>query len=215
MKGPKINFVLFSAFLFISSLIAGKVIADNEMAAPQNQEASAQMMDPKMAAMMEKMKEYSTPNENHKVLQALAGNWDYKLSMWMSPDAKPEESSGTSSNEWIMDGRFLQQNVSGTSMGQPFSGMGLIGYDNLKKTYQTVWLDSMGTGMMTGASSFDADKKVFSESGHMSCPMIGGDRAYRTVTALKDNDHYSYEMYMTDPESNKEFKTMEINYTRK
>ena len=100
-------------------------------------------------------------------------------------------------------------------MGQPFDGMGLVGYDNIKKTYQTIWLDSMGTGMMMGTSSFDADKKVLSESGHFSCPMVNGERTYRSVVTLKDSEHYTYEMYMTDPDSGKEYKAMEINYTRK
>ena len=40
-------------------------------------------------------------------------------------------------------------------MGQPFSGVGIDGYDNLRKKYVTTWIDTMGTGIfsMEGTAS--------------------------------------------------------------
>jgi hypothetical protein len=172
-------------------------------------------MDPKMAEMMQKFQEYSTPTENHKILDTLAGSWDHTVTSWMAPDAPPETSSGTTENEWIMDGRFIQGKSHGMFMGKPFEGMSLLGYDNLKKEYQTVWIDNMATGMMTGTAKYDTSAKTLTDTGHFTCPLVGGDRTYRAITTLKDNDHYAYEMYMNDPTSGKEFKAMEINYTRK
>ncbi len=214
MKGRKSKFVLFFLMVLAVSLIVYKAVADDKMA-PAAKGGDMKAMDPKMAAMMEKMQAYATPNENHKALEPLAGSWTYTLSMWMSPGATPETSTGASESSWIMGGRFLEQKVSGTSMGQPFDGMGIIGYDNIKKTYQTLWLDNMGTGMMMGTSQFDVDKKVLSEQGHMTCPITNGDRTYRTTATLKDADHYTYEMFMSDPDSGKEYKAMEIDYTKK
>lgn len=57
-------------------------------------------------AMMAKMKEYSTPNENHRVLDHFIGNWEYSLKWWKAPGAPSEESTGTNEVKWIMDGRF-------------------------------------------------------------------------------------------------------------
>lgn len=172
-------------------------------------------MDPKMAEMMEKFKAFSTPTEKHKVLDAIVGNWDHTVTSWMGPDSPAETSTGTTENTWIMDGRFVKGKTSGMFMGTPFEGLSLVGYDNLKKEYQTVWIDNMSTGMMTGTAEYDEAAKTLTDKGHFSCPMVGGDRTYRSITTLKDNDHYTYEMYMNDPASGKEFKAMEITYTRK
>jgi len=134
-------------------------------------------------AMMEKWKEFSTPNENHKVLDTLVGDWDYTIKWWMSPDAKPEESKGTSGIEWIMGGRFIEQTVEGTSMGQPFEGMGIMGYDNEKKQYQSVWIDNMGTGVMTGSGSYDPNTKTLTDQGTFSCP-AEGEKSFRAVPSF-------------------------------
>lgn len=32
-------------------------------------------------------------------------------------------------------------------MGQPFTGIGMHGYENLTKKYVTMWIDSIGTGI--------------------------------------------------------------------
>ena len=90
-------------------------------------------MDKMKAEAMAKWQEYATPGEGHKVMEQLVGNWDYSLKYWTSPDTPPEESTGTNDIKWILDNRFLEMNVKGTSMGQPFEGMGIIGYDNAKK----------------------------------------------------------------------------------
>ena len=164
-------------------------------------------------AMMEKWKEYSTPNENHKVLDTLVGDWVYTIKWWMSPDAKPEESKGTSEIEWIMGGRFIEQEVEGMSMGQPFEGKGIMGYDNEKKQYQSVWIDNMGTGIMKGSGNYDPNTKTLTEKGTFSCPAEGG-KSYRGVTKILDKDNFTYEWYMNDPDG-KEFRAMEITYTRK
>ena len=164
-------------------------------------------------AMMEKWKEFSTPNENHKVLDTLVGEWDYTIKMWMSPDAKPEESKGTSEIKSIMGGRFIEHSAEGTSMGQPFEGMGIMGYDNEKKQYQSVWIDNMGTGIMTGSGNYDPNTKTLTDQGQFSCP-AEGEKSYRAVLKMINKDNFTYEWYMTGQDG-KEFRAMEIVYTRK
>ncbi len=169
------------------------------------------MMD---EAMMNKMKEFSTPNENHKVLDQLVGQWNLTMKWWMSADATPEQSTGSSETAWILGGRFIEEKVSGQAMNQPFEGRGITGYDNLKKEYQSVWLDNMSTGMMTSTGSYDAATKTLTQNGSFSCPIVNGPRNFRGIIKVVDGNNYMYTMYMTDP-NGKEFKSMEINYTRK
>ena len=98
--------------------------------------------------------------------------------------------------------------------GQPFEGLGLTGYDNVKGEYQSIWLDNMMTGMMYGTGSFDAAKKTVKVSGNFSCPMTGDkNRWYRYEWKVIDNDHHSYISYSKSP-NGKEFKEMEISFTR-
>ena len=111
-----------------------------------------------------------------------------------------------------MGGRYLQHAAKGMSMGQPFEGMGITGFDNGRQTYQTIWMDNMGTGMMIGEGSYDPSKKTLTDHGRFTDPMIG-QRSYRGVITLIDDDHHSYEMYVAD-ENSIEFRMMEILYTR-
>ena len=196
--------VLVSAILFTGSVAYS---AENQTQPPQ--------MTPEMQAMMAKWKEASTPAEGHKVLEPLIGTWDATTKWWKDANGQPEESKGTSNAEWILGGRFIQQKYSGTSMGQPFDGIGVTGYDNLAKKYQTSWIDNMGTGMMTGSGTYDAASKSITDAGSFSCPMTGGERTYRSVLKFIDDKSYSYEMYMNDPKTGQEFRGMEIIYTKK
>ena len=179
---------------------------------------SAEAMPGMTEEQMAKMKEFMTPNENHRVLDYFVGNWDYSMKWWMKPDAPPEESTGTSEAKWVLDGRFLEENVHGMSMGQPFEGLMLVGFDNAKKVYNNIWLDNMGTGIMTSTATYDVGGKTFWEKGSHSCPITeGGEKNYRAQTVIKDDDHYTYEWFTSAPDdpAGKEFKAMEINYTRK
>src|SRR6185503_3790948 len=160
-----------------------------EAAAP----AEGHTMD---AEMQKKMEDYGTPNENHALLKNLEGNWKAEVKMWMDPAAEPEVSEGTAEPAMILGGRYLEQKFNGTAMGQPFEGRGTIGYDNLKKEYRSVWIDSMGTGVMVSSGTYDKDAKTITEQGKMSCPIVQGDRDYRAVTTFIDNDHYTYESFM-------------------
>ena len=202
--------VIFTIFGFIAMVLTSKAGEESkEKQESVKQKASVHDHD----VMMEKWKEFATPNENHKVLGTLVGNWDNTVKSWMSPDGKPEVSKGTSEIEWIMGGRFIEQAVDGTFMGQPFEGMGIMGYDNEKKQYQSIWIDNMGTGIMTGSGNYDPKTKTLTDQGTFSCP-AEGQKSYRGVTKIINKDKFTYEMYMAGP-NGKEFRAMEIVYTRK
>ena len=132
-----------------------------------------QDMEKMKAEYMAKWQEYATPGEGHKVMEQFVGNWDYSLNYWASPDAPPEKSTGTSDIKWILGNRFLEMNVKSTTKNQPFEGMGIIGYDNAKKQYSNVWIDSMGTGMMNATGTYDTETKTMTETGKFTDPLSG------------------------------------------
>lgn len=171
-----------------------------------------QSMDAATQAMMAKWQAYASPNDNHKVLDPLVGTWSHVVTWWMTPDSQPEMAQGTTETQWVLGGRFLWHAATGTSMGQPFEGMGLTGFDNGKQTYQTIWMDNMGTGMVLGEGTYDPGKKTLTDRGRFTDPMIG-QRSYRGVITFVDDVHYRYEMFVAD-KNGKEFRMMEIVYTR-
>lgn len=171
-------------------------------------------MSPEQEAMMAKWKEYSTPGDDHAVLNALVGNWSYTMKHWMKAGAPADESTGDSESVWIMGGRYVEEKVSGMSMGMPFNGISIVGYNNGSKQYSSYWFDNMSTGSMFSEGVFDASAKTISSAGTFFCPMRNGETAYRSVLTITDETSHSYEMYMTEAEGT-EFLAMQINYTRK
>ena len=177
-------------------------------------EEKAPAADAKKQAKMAEMQKYTAPNENHKALEPLVGKWKSSVKFWMSADTPPEVSEGTSENHWIMGGRFVEQDFKGMSMGQPFEGMGLTGYDVIRGEYTSIWLDNMATGIMVASAQFDAAAKALNQNGTMSCPLtMEKNRPIRSVWKIVDNDHNTYEAFMNDKDG-KEYKAMEIAYER-
>jgi hypothetical protein len=210
----KVLVAVFMLGAFSLTAAAGFAAGQDTPAPDQGKAVEAPGKGPMSEEDMTRMKEYTTPNENHQLLEHLAGNWTTAAKFWMDPKAEPETSNGTSSAKMIMGGRFLEQNFTGTAMGQPFEGRGLLGYDNLKKEFTSVWFDNMATGIMTGSGKYDDVAKTITSEGSMSCPITNEThRWYKDVTTWIDDDHYKYESYMKDKDG-QEFKGMEITYTR-
>jgi hypothetical protein len=200
------------ALICCASLLATTASAIAEDKAPA---AAASAEDPKKKEMMDAFMKYATPGESHKALGDMAGKWKYKWVGWEEPNAKPMESTGTSTMKPILGGRFMQNEMKGKFMGMPYEGMALIGYDNLKTQYETLWVDNMSTGMMRGTGSFDTASKTLKDSGEFSCPMSDDkDRDYNSGLKIVDKNKMVYAMYGEPAKGGDKFKMMEITYTR-
>jgi hypothetical protein len=184
-------------------MIASPVIAKNKK--------SEKQMDPQ--AMMEVYQKLATPGEPHKQLASLAGSWTTQTKEWMEPGKPPSESTGSVEMKMLLDGRFLQQEFNGNMMGQPFSGIGITGYDNLRKRYISNWIDTMGTGIFSMEGTASADGKTITLKGQHAEPG-GGQMTHRAVWKIVDSNTQTFDMYGTH-KGGKEMKVMEILYTRK
>src|SRR5256886_15504014 len=205
----------------------GKVSNTGQVAVPANPAggtgASAPTGEPNAADMMKQMMEMSKLNENHKLLSSLDGNWDYTIKFWMNPDpnAKPQESKGTATRKSIMGGRYVMMDVSG-KMQMPgedgkmkditFKGMGMEGYDNVKKKFVASWIDNMGTGIEFSEGTYDPATKSFTYTSEVE-PAPGMKTSIREVIKVADDSHMMLEWY--ENQGGQEKKTMEINYTKK
>ncbi len=172
--------------------------------------------------MMKQMMELSKLNENHKLLASMDGNWNYTIKMWMNPDpnAPPQESKGTATRKSIMGGRYCVMDVTG-KMQMPgedgklkdmqFKGMGIEGYDNVKKKFVGSWIDNMGTGVQFSEGTYDPATKTFTYTSEIEMTP-GMKTPVREVLKAADNNHMILEWY--ENRGGQEKKTMEINYTR-
>ncbi len=168
-------------------------------------------MDPQ--AMMEVYTKLAAPGEQHKQLASLAGSWTTKTKEWMEPNKSPTESTGSAEMKMLLDGRFLQQELTGQMMGQPFSGIEITAYDNLLKKYVTSWMSTMGTGIFMMEGTASPDGKTITLKGRHAEPG-GGYMKHRAIWKIVDNNTQTFDMYGTHP-GGKEWKMMEMTYTRK
>ena len=191
--------------------ITGLASADDAAKSGGAKKAAAQQMDPKaLAEMMAKM---AAPGPHHERLKKLAGSWNLTVKWTWDPAQPMQETKSTSTMTTVMDGRYCQEQATGEMMGRPFNGMGLTGYDNVLKKYVSVWIDNMGTGIMSSQGTPDASGSVVNWIGENSDPMTGKTSKVRMVTRFLDDNHHVFEMYIKDP-AGKEYKTMEIAYER-
>ena len=195
-------------------LALGMVILASAAAIGDKPKKAAKAGPPDEKAMMEAMAKAGAPGEAHKKLEPMVGSFDVKAKMWMDPSKPAEESSGKTESKWVLGNRFVQENFEGTMMGQPFSGMGYWGYDNITKKYTGTWMDSMGTAMMNSTGKMDASGKVLTYTAMMNDPMTGKLCKITEKVTVTDNDHHMMEMWGPDP-SGKNYKMMEITYVRR
>jgi hypothetical protein len=162
-----------------------------------------------MEAMIAK---YSTPGEQHKKLEALAGSWTAAAKFWMGP-GKPVESTGTAEIKAVLGGRFYQEMYTGTFMGKPFSGIGMTGFDLAKNKYVTAWTDTMTTWMENAEGTADAAGKVITMTSQSFDFQTQKPKTTKWVIKIESDKKHITEFYETV--NGKEMKTGEIVYTRK
>lgn len=170
---------------------------------------------PDAAAIQAAMELMTKTGAEHAALFKAVGDWDVQSSMWMEPNTPAMTSKGTASFTQILDGKWMRQDFHGEMMGQPYTGLGVSGYDTVAKKYVATWFDNGSTGFMTmTGESKDGGKTITYSSELPFCPMTGGSMAMRHVLVYESADKLTYTMYNT-PKGGSESKGMELIYTRK
>jgi uncharacterized protein DUF1579 len=185
---------------------AAKDKAATEAAPP----AEAMKTDAAHDAMMAEMMKYAAPGPEHAWLAKGEGTWKATVKMWAAP-GEPSVNEGTSENRMILGGRYLEQRFKGTFMGQPFEGYGLCGYDNMKKVYQSYWIDNTSTGMMLQSGNKDEASSMLTMTGETVGP-DGKPWMAKSTTKVVDDKTTVFSMY--NVVDGKDQLMMEITYSR-
>jgi hypothetical protein len=165
---------------------------------------------------MQKMMEYGTPGEMHKLLESWNGTWSGEMLVWSTEGAAPMKSPATAVNSMTLGGKYQISKHSGDMMGMPFEGMSMTAYDNAIKKFTASWIDNMSTGIMNMEGDWDAATKTLTLNGTM--PDIcrpGKTCTYRETFKVIDDNMHEVTMFGPDPQTGKEYKMMEIKLTRK
>lgn len=162
---------------------------------------------------MEAMMKLAQPGEHHEHMAQLVGTWKSHGRFWMQPGAPPQEADGSAEITPMLGGRFFHTRFKGAFMGMPFEGIGIDGFDNAKGKHIGMWVDSMGTMMMTAEGECEDGGKILRMVSEFDDPMSGARLKMKQVTTRVSNDELKYEAFMSGPDG-QEFKAMEIVYTR-
>jgi hypothetical protein len=163
--------------------------------------------------MEKRMEAAATPGPSHKILDALVGSWKAEVKCWQDPSGAPEVSKATAKTRWILKGHFLEEEFHGEMMGKAFTGLSLLGFDNIKEKFNMVWISDMQTSMFTCEGRAEDNNKTITLEGRADCAATGQRNVpMRTVFRFLGPDKHTFEMY--DESKGRNGKAMEITYTR-
>ena len=169
---------------------------------------------PDMKAMEEAWEKAAKTGTEHKWIEEhFAGNWDVDLVEY-GPAGPGKAEKGKMSSEMKMGGRFLMMEFAGSMQGKGFKGHGMVGYNNASKKFESVWIDSMGTSILSMYGTLDKTGKVLIMSGNIMDPMSGQNMTFKEVLTLDSKDTHSMKFYMSGPGMPGETVVMEQTYTR-
>ncbi len=152
------------------------------------------------------------PGPEHAMLKELEGTWDAVMTMAGAPKDAPA-SKGTQIYKMECGGLWLSSKFEGDFAGMKFEGRGIDGYDQAKKKYIAIWVDSMSGAPLLMEGTRDEKTKVLTLMGDHPGP-DGKPAKFMTKSLSRDKNHHTFTMYLIG-EDKKELEMMTIEYTRK
>ena len=169
---------------------------------------------PEPAQMMRAWKDQMKPGKQQEELLRLVGTWNCVNKVYLNgPSKPPVESKGVSTQKLILGGKLLLQEYEGEMMGTPYTGQGLMGFDNSRKLYVSTWADSLsGTiSYMTGGRSTDGS--TYTSFGTIDEPWNGEiGKTVKYVLKLVDQDTVVFTCWQVMHAE--DTKAFEIEYRR-
>jgi hypothetical protein len=165
-------------------------------------------------AEIETLVRHAMPGEPHRLLDRLIGSWDTLTRYWPKPGVEAVESRGTGARRWILDGRFVLEELDGGNLALAFRGLGLFGFDAFAEKYTSAWVDTMNTSILTNLGAYNKTNDAVHFTGQYKDPWSGLAKAERGVLRFVGKDQHVLDIYVTEP-SGPERKMLEITYTRR
>src|SRR5262245_29856692 len=152
------------------------------------------------------------PTEIHERMAKRAGEYETTSKLTL-PDGKAQESKGTAKITAVLGGRFLQEESSGTLLGNPVSGLKLVGHNADAGLFEAVWMYTGSTAMMTMSGKMNEESKSVEFAASVPGPK-GAKMNFMIVYKFADADTFTVELTARGEDGSKG-PTMETTYTRK
>jgi Protein of unknown function (DUF1579) len=150
--------------------------------------------------------DFPKPGPEHEKLKELVGNWDAVM------DMAGQKSKATATYKSVCGGMWLASDFQGDFGGLKFEGRGLGGYDSQRKKYVGVWVDSLTGSPLSFEGDYDPKTKLMTMTGESLGP-DGKPQKFKSTTETKDKDHFTFKMYMIQPDGTDQL-AFTIEYTR-
>jgi hypothetical protein len=195
-------------------LPAAAVVLAHAAPAAAQQTPKPPEMTPAQKAEMEAHMKAGTPGAAHQALAASVGTYDLKIKSWHEPGGPAMEDTGTATRAMALGGRVLVEDLTSSMMGMPYTGRGMMGFDNVSGKYWSTWNDSMSTGIVVSSGTCDAARKTCTFTGSWSDPIKKGPVKARMTTRWTGPTTEVFELYGPGRDG-KEMKMLEITYTKR
>lgn len=130
------------------------------------------------------------PQEEHKWLHKLVGEWDMEAESAMAPGEPPMKTTGTESVRSLGGLWILAEGEGEMPGGGTGSSLMTLGYDPQKNRYVGTWVGSMMANLWLYEGSLDDGKKVLTlNSEGPSMEGEGKMAKYQDVIEFKSDDH--------------------------
>ncbi|NNE91347.1 MAG: DUF1579 family protein [Verrucomicrobiales bacterium] len=164
---------------------------------------------------IKEIREKAEPGPNHALLDPCVGEWKVRMQYRLKPDSNPETAVGKAEIRWILGKRFLEQTIEGKGAAGSLEGIGLIGYDNIRKKYTATWINTMSTGQMRATGAVAGDRRTFQFKATATDPIDGKEKQFDMVFRIVDANTLQYLVYAPNPDGGDRITMMNIGYQRK
>ena len=200
--------------LNLTSVLAALALASCTASTPTQKGHEMKMAATSPEQIQKIMQQAGQPAEQHEFLHKLVGEWDVESKWRMSPQEEFVPSKATVSRKLVLNKLFLMEEYHDKSEQQPFSGIGMMGYDKVTKEYTSNWYDTMSSATWTSTGKIDSKGATISFNGGGSCPMTGTQKIVDSEFSMVDANTQTYKMYDTTADGVR-FLSMELTYKRK
>lgn len=143
----------------------------------------------------------------------MAGSYDLAIKSWNTPTGEPSLESGTATRRPILGGRVMVEEMEATMRGQPFTGIGMHGFDNVTGKHWSTWTDNFSTGLMVSEGTCD-EAGACTFTGSWNDPVSKQPVTARMTSRSTSESVEVFEMYGPGADG-KEARMMEITYTKR
>jgi hypothetical protein len=180
--------------IILVSVISCAAAIHAQGAAPQKPaEQAPASQDQGQQAAMQAAIEAAKPGPIHAQLMKRAGQYTFSMKFLAQPGAEPIESTGTATLKPILGGRFLEEEDTGETDGQPTAGERIYGYNNGSKQYEAAWIYDGSTAILVLNGTSDDNGKTVRYTGAFLGPEGKAQTLHVTVRQT-DEDHFMVRM---------------------